>query len=72
VVLLGAVSAQQPPDARVPFGVGAASASAVWFFALGYGARLLAPLFAREVAWRVLDGVIAVVMFGLAAMLVRG
>ena len=72
VVLLGAVSAQQPEAARVPFGVGAVSASAVWFFALGYGARLLAPLFAQAMAWRVLDGVIAVVMFGLGAMLLQG
>ncbi|KNZ32325.1 MAG: amino acid transporter [Methylibium sp. NZG] len=72
VVLLGAVSAQQAEGARVPFGIGAASASAVWFFALGYGARLLAPLFARPVAWRVLDGGIALVMWTIAAMLVRG
>ncbi len=72
VVLLGAVAAQQAPDARVPFGIGAASASAVWFFALGYGARLLAPLFARPLAWRVLDGAIALVMWGIAALLLRG
>ena len=72
VVLLGAVAAQQAPDARMPFGIGAASASAVWFFALGYGARLLAPLFARPLAWRLLDGAIALVMWGIAAMLLRG
>ena len=72
VVLLGAVSAQQAPAARVPFGVGAASASAVWFFALGYGARLLAPVFARPVAWRVLAGGIAGVMWVIAVMLLRG
>jgi L-lysine exporter family protein LysE/ArgO len=72
VVLLGAVAAQQPEGARVSFGSGAASASVVWFFALGYGARLLAPLFARPVAWRVLDGAIAVVMLALAALLLRG
>jgi L-lysine exporter family protein LysE/ArgO len=72
VVLLGAVSAQQAPAARVPFSVGAASASLVWFFTLGYGARLLAPLFARPVAWRVLDGAVAVVMWSIAVMLLRG
>lgn len=72
VVLLGAVAAQQPEGARASFGIGAASASAVWFFALGYGARLLAPLFERPVAWRVLDGAIAAVMWSLAALLLRG
>ena len=47
--------------------------SAVWFIGLGYGARLLRPVFARPVAWQVLDGVIAVVMSALAVSLaVRG
>ena len=44
--------------------------SIIWFTALGYGARLLGPLFARPAAWRVLDSVIALVMFGLALGLV--
>jgi L-lysine exporter family protein LysE/ArgO len=44
------------------FAVGAAVGSVLWFCALGYGARLLRPLFARPAAWRVLDAVIAVVM----------
>ncbi len=70
VVLLGSISAQQPDGARWTFGAGAASASAVWFFALGYGARLLAPLFARPVAWRVLDAAIALVMAAIAATLI--
>jgi L-lysine exporter family protein LysE/ArgO len=72
VVLLGAVASQQPADERAWFGTGAASASFAWFFALGYGARLLAPLFARPVAWRVLDALIALVMWTLAAALLRG
>jgi L-lysine exporter family protein LysE/ArgO len=69
VVLVGSLSAQQPDGLRYVFGAGAASASVVWFFALGYGARLLAPLFARPLAWRVLDGGIAAVMWSLAATL---
>jgi len=69
VVLVGSLSAQQPDGLRDVFGAGAASASGVWFFGLGYGARLLAPLFARPAAWRVLDGGIAAVMWSLAAML---
>ena len=42
-----------------------ASAASLWFSALGYGARLLRPLFARPAAWRVLDAGIAVVMAAL-------
>ncbi len=70
VVLLGSIAAQQPDGARNAFGIGAASASAVWFLALGYGARLLAPLFARPFAWRLLDGAIALVMFAIASALI--
>jgi L-lysine exporter family protein LysE/ArgO len=55
---------------RWAFGAGAMAASVLWFTALGLGARLLAPVFARPLAWRVLDGVIAVVMVVLAVSLV--
>jgi len=71
VVLLGAVATQQPAAERASFGGGAVLASAVWFFALGYGARLLAPLFARPLAWRLLDGTIALVMGSIAVALLR-
>lgn len=70
VVLLGAVGAQQIGDARPAFTVGAMTASTLWFFGLGYGARLLAPVFARPVAWRILDGLIALVMWMIAVSLV--
>jgi L-lysine exporter family protein LysE/ArgO len=43
----------------------------LWFFALGFGARWLAPLFARPRAWQVLDGLIGVTMWVLSALLVR-
>lgn len=69
VILVGGVSARFDGALRLWFGVGAAAASFCWFFALGYGARVLAPLFARPAAWRVLDGLIAAVMFTLAALL---
>ncbi len=71
VVLLGSISSQQPEGSRTMFGAGAAAASAVWFVSLGYGARGLAGVFARTSAWRVLDAAIALVMFGLAASLLR-
>jgi len=71
VVLLGSIASQQPPPARLWFGVGATSASVAWFFALGYGARLLRPVFARPLAWKVLDAAITLVMWGIAATLLR-
>jgi len=72
VVLLGSLASTYD-DRRWWFGAGAAVASAVWFIGLGYGARLLRPVFARPAAWRVLDAVIAVVMVSLAVSLaVRG
>ena len=51
---------------------GRVSASAVWFLGLGYGARLLAPVFARPVAWRWLDGGVAVTMGALGLRLALG
>ncbi|MCE6949927.1 LysE family transporter [Cereibacter sphaeroides] len=55
VLLVGSVGAAQPAGAQVPFAAGAGLASMTWFIALGFGARLLAPLLARPLAWRVLD-----------------
>lgn len=69
VVLLGAVGGREFGLARSAFTAGAMLASALWFFGLGYGARLLAPLFAKPAAWRMLDGLIALVMWTIAASL---
>jgi L-lysine exporter family protein LysE/ArgO len=71
VVLLGTVSTQFP-GGQMAFAAGAATASFLFFFSLGYGARWLAPLFARASAWRVLDALIGVMMLGLAAGLIAG
>jgi L-lysine exporter family protein LysE/ArgO len=71
VLLVGGLSARFEGAARLAYAIGAMSASFVWFFALGYGARLLAPVFARPSAWRVLDLLIALVMAGLSASLVH-
>jgi len=62
LLLVGAVGAQQAPALRPAFIAGCVSASAGWFLGLGFGARLLAPVFARPVAWRWLDGGVAVTM----------
>ncbi|MFU8947861.1 LysE/ArgO family amino acid transporter [Mycetocola zhadangensis] len=71
VVLLGSISATYG-DGRWLFAAGAVLGSLLWFTALGYGSRLLRPLFAKPVAWRILDAVIALVMFALAASLLIG
>ncbi len=71
LVLLGSVAGSYGDD-RWWFGAGAVTASIAWFVALGYGARLLRPWFARPSAWRVLDALIAVVMLLIAAMLLLG
>lgn len=71
VVLVGGFSATYEGNARLAFGIGAVMASFAWFFSLGYGARLLAPLFAKPIAWRVLDTAIAVIMAMLGIMLLR-
>lgn len=72
VVLLGSLANQRPDPGRWVFGAGAASASLFWFAALGFGARFLAPLFANQLAWRVLDALIALTMWTLAALLLVG
>lgn len=71
VVLLGTVGGQETGGARTAFTIGAMLASALWFFGLGYGARLLVPLFAKPASWRVLDGLIALVMWTIAMSLIR-
>ena len=72
VVLLGSISAQQPAGSRAAFGVGATAASFVWFAALGYGARGLRGLFERPLAWKILDAIIALVMWAIATSLLLG
>jgi L-lysine exporter family protein LysE/ArgO len=70
VVLLGSVASTHG-RARWWFAAGAALASVLWFTALGHGAKLLRPVFARTIAWRVLDLGVAVVMTVLAVSLLR-
>jgi L-lysine exporter family protein LysE/ArgO len=69
VVLLGAIANTHHGE-RWAFAAGAALASTAWFAGLGYGARLLRPVFARPAAWRILDAAIAVVMVTLGTLLV--
>ena len=73
VGLIGAVSTEfAPGPPRIAYAAGAVSASFVFFFGLGYGARLLTPLFAKPRAWAVLDTCIAFVMWAIALKLAAG
>lgn len=65
--LIGAVSTQFLGPQKIAFGLGAATSSFVFFFGLGYGARLLAPMMQSARAWRILDICIGVTMWLLAA-----
>jgi L-lysine exporter family protein LysE/ArgO len=69
VILLGSIGGQQPGNGRLYFALGAMLASTLWFSGLGVGARYLAPVFARARAWQILDGIIALVMWTIAASL---
>ncbi len=70
LVLVGMVSTGA--SSKLTFALGAVSASFVFFFALGYGARLLQPLFAKPKAWNVLDALVGLLMFYLAWHLYQG
>lgn len=71
VLLLGTL-ANQHGELRWWFGAGAAVGSIIWFSALGYGAKLLRPIFAKPGAWRVLDGLIAAIMLFLGVKMAVG
>ena len=71
VFLLGSVGATRG-EQRWLFAAGAMAASVIWFFSLGYGARFLGRWLSTVLAWRILDGVIAVVMIVLGISLVLG
>lgn len=70
VVLLGSIGAQFPNAERPFFALGAVLASFVWFFTMGYGARYLAPLFQKPMAWKILDFLIGCVMWAIAFSLI--
>ncbi|UTO06159.1 LysE family transporter [Moraxella sp. FZLJ2107] len=69
VVIIGGVAGTLNFEQKIAFLAGALIVSAVWFFGLGYGARLLTPLFKNPSTWRVLDAIIALIMWGIALSL---
>lgn len=70
VLLMGAAGSAQSPALRPVFVAGAATASISWFAALGFGARILTPIFSQRAAWKVLDAVVGIGMLSLAASLI--
>ncbi len=69
IVLVGGFSGQLSQTERYLFGAGAMTASVIWFFSLSLGAVLLAPLFRKPIAWRLLDGFVCLTMWGIAISL---
>jgi len=69
MVLLGSLSTRYSGAARWAFAAGACSASTLWFSTLGYGARLLQPVFRDARAWRVLDALMGAFMLLLSGLL---
>lgn len=70
-VIIGGIAAQFDKDTvRWSFGIGAITASAAWFYGIGYGARLFAPVFQNQMAWRILDILITIIMWSVASVLI--
>ncbi len=69
VILLGSIASQHAPHEQIYFTLGAISASFLWFFAITYGGYLLAPLLCKPIAWRIIDGLVALTMWAIAASL---
>ena len=69
--IIGGIAGTIPADQKMVFLTGVLCMSALWFLGLGYGARLLIPLFKRPITWRILDFVIGLVMWGIAFSLAQ-
>ena len=68
VILLGVASTQYSDNTY--FAVGAITASFIFFYSLGFGARLLSNFFKHSFSWQILDGIIGIVMWSIAFSLV--
>lgn len=71
VVIIGGIAATLSPTHKLSFLAGAIASSFLWFFSLGYGARLLQPLFRQPKAWRMLEFFVGCLMLWIAWGLVR-
>ncbi|TVO37990.1 LysE/ArgO family amino acid transporter [Vibrio algivorus] len=71
ILVLGGITSSLNFEEKRWFLVGALTASAVWFYGVAYVAKKLIPFFANPKTWQILDSVIAVIMFSIAAGLVK-
>lgn len=72
ILLLGSIASQFQDPGHLVFGAGAVMASFVWFFGLSLGSRLLAPLFKKELSWRILDTLVGIIMWAVAISVLKG
>jgi L-lysine exporter family protein LysE/ArgO len=69
MVLIGTISQQFNGPFKLSFSIGACIASFIWFFALGYGAKIITPFMQKTFSWRILDSLIAIIFFTIAIKL---
>ena len=69
LLLIGGASSSYTGDDKLMFGIGAATASFVFFFSLGYGAKSLSPVLNNPESWKIIDLLIAGIMFTVAGIL---
>ena len=70
VLLIGGIGANVQNEFKIYFLLGAVSASAIWFFSLGFGARFLIPVFKKPITWKILDISIGIFMLFIAYSLI--
>ncbi|WP_320047167.1 LysE/ArgO family amino acid transporter [uncultured Ilyobacter sp.] len=71
VILIGSIGSKYPINQRLDFVIGTCLASFVWFFGLAYGARVLIPIFKKEVTWKILDIMIGITMLSISLSLIQ-
>ena len=70
VILLGGISSQFHGQMRLYFWIGAVCASVIWFISLSLGGQMLAPLFQKQISWRILDSLVCATMWFIAGSLI--
>lgn len=70
VILLGGISSRFHGESRLLFWAGAVSASTLWFICLSLGGQMLAPIFRKQISWRILDTLVGATMWTIAASLI--
>ena len=68
VILLGSIGNQFGED-KWWFALGASLGSIIWFSGIGFGAKAASGLMKKPIFWKILDLIIATIMFGIAILL---